>query len=42
MMKAHDGKNRGKVRKVHDRKNRGKARKAHDDEESWEGKEGGA
>ena len=41
-MKAHDGKNRGKVRKVHDRKNRGKARKAHDDEESWEGKEGGA
>ena len=41
-MKAHDGKNRGKVRKVHDGKNRGKARKAHDDEESWEGKEGGA
>ena len=41
-MKVHDGKNRGKVRKAHDRKNRGKARKAHDDEESWEGKEGGA
>ena len=41
-MKVHDGKNRGKVRKVHDGKNRGKARKAHDDEESWEGKEGGA
>ena len=28
--------------KAHDGKNRGKARKAHDDEESWEGKEGGA
>lgn len=41
-MKVHDGKNRGKVRKAHDGKNRGKARKAHDDEESWEGKEGGA
>ena len=41
-MKVHDGKNRGKVRKAHDGKNRGKVRKAHDDEESWEGKEGGA